>query len=61
MYNHLTNEELRNIILGKTTFRKCLMCNGTGQIGEEQKEGWISLPECCEYCDGLGLIQNTKE
>lgn len=60
MYNHLTNEELRNILLGTTTFRKCLMCNGTGQTEEEQGEGWISLPECCEYCNGVGFIQNTK-
>lgn len=61
---HLDHEELRGIILGTTTFRKCLMCNGTGQTedehGEDQNGSWTAMPDQCEYCKGLGFIKNTK-
>lgn len=67
-----SNEELRNIIIGKTKFKKCLSCNLIGKVqvggvgaldgivlsGEQLKQ--LSDDDYywddCDECGGLGYI-----
>jgi hypothetical protein len=63
--HYFSNQELRQIIFGKTIFRKCPACDGDGQEYWDEN-GCPSLPYplpewgnnyvCgdCEQCDGLG-------
>lgn len=63
----LSTEELRNIILGKTVFKKCPCCdkNGTEYWDEDgNNAGPAPRPEwgndfctgTCENCDGVAYV-----
>ena len=66
----LTNSELRDIILGKTTYKKCPGCDQNGREYWEETgtvvlpyplATWISHDSgLCQSCDGLGYIQNSS-
>ena len=70
---NLYNEELRDIILGKTTFRKCPCCDNNGRVYYDGNTG-LGVGPCppagiaeediaddtCDDCHGLGFIQNFK-
>ncbi len=70
-YFELTKEQFRNIILGKTTYRKCPLCNNDGiqywdnvdggDIQSYRKPEWGEEYNSgeCENCDGLGFIENA--
>ena len=63
----LTSQELRDIIFGKTTFKKCPACDNNGKAYYDEN-GCPPLPyphpdwgdnyvtEACEECDGLGYL-----
>ena len=72
MLHTFRNEELRDIILGKTTFKKCLSCDNNGQEWWDGDTGLGvgSVPPTgiphenishvdCDNCNGLGYIQNS--
>lgn len=72
--NYLDNEELREIILGKTTFRKCPACDNKGQVYYDGRTGFGVGPyppsnvaiediatDRCDDCDGLGYLYNYKD
>lgn len=65
-------EELRQIICGEISFRKCPACDKNGlEYWDENGNGVSSFPhpdwgdnyQCgpCESCDGLGYIENPKK
>lgn len=65
------SEELRDIIFGRVTFRKCPDCDKEGRVFADE-DGNVITPaqadeeefpywEKCEECNGLGYIQNSKE
>ena len=64
-------DELRDIITGKTKFRKCLKCDANGLIYWDAEgvatlpyvpEGWNGDYESgpCDMCGGLGYVEKTK-
>lgn len=66
---YVTSEELRDIILGKITYRKCPCCDSNGTEYWDI-DGEVVLPYAhpdwedynqgeCENCDGVGYIQNA--
>jgi len=72
--NHfeLTKHDFRNIILGKTTYRKCPLCDNDGM--EYWDENGMSpspfpRPEWgedynsgeCENCNGLGFVESINQ
>ena len=70
-YFELDTEELRNIITGKTSFRKCPCCNKEGlEYWEETGVSVLPYPHPdwgdnyesgpCDECDGLGYVQNPS-
>lgn len=72
-YFELTKQEFVDIILGKTTYRKCPLCdqNGIqywdnvdgGDIQSYRKPEWGDEYNagCCENCEGLGFIPSTLQ
>lgn len=69
-------QELRSIILGKTTFRRCPLCDGAGTLyftdasdfgcskDKYEEAGGraeiLNSTEGCSYCRGLGMLQNIR-
>lgn len=69
-YFEFEKEDLRKLILGKITYRKCPNCDNDGQeYWDENGEGVCPHPReewgenynqgDCENCDGLGYIPST--
>ena len=63
-------EELRNIILGKVTYRKCPSCDNDGrEYWDETGASVLPYPHPdwgdnyntgnCENCDGIGYVPNN--
>ncbi len=69
----LSKDQLRDIILGKVTFRKCPSCDNNGVeywcgltgagAGPFARPEWGENCESgdCENCDGLGYIANAAQ
>lgn len=71
---HLQNEELRDIILGRVTYRKCPACDTNGQQYWNAENGLgvgpfppaginpddIASGDCQDGCNGLGYIVNQQ-
>jgi len=71
----IESKELRDIILGKITFRKCPMCYGEGNMfwteasedncskrTYEEAGGWGvegNSTDWCDTCNGVGFIQDS--
>ena len=62
--HRISAEVLRETILGKATWSRCPMCEGTGvenydEDGEDPKPGYPMSQdrqvETCEECEGLGF------
>ena len=71
MYIELETEVLREIILGKRTYRKCPACDNNGvEYWDESGESVLPYPHPdwgshyntgpCENCDGLGYLPNLS-
>ena len=65
--------ELRDIIFGKTTFRKCPACDNKGRVYYDGNTGFgvgpsppVGVPvedidqDRCDGCHGLGYLQNAR-
>lgn len=61
-----SKDEMRQTILGKARWTRCLSCDATGwenwdENGSDVKSGTSSNPErCngeCENCEGLGFVK----
>ncbi len=66
---YISTKDLREIILGKITYRKCPNCDQNGNEHWDD-DGRTVLPAplpgwkeygSCQNCNGLGYIQNTSE
>lgn len=72
-YFTLPRKEFVDIILGKTTYRKCPLCDENGiqywdnengtDIQSYRKSEWGDEYNagCCENCEGLGFIPSTLQ
>ena len=74
MKNCFSNEELRDIILGRVTYRKCPACDANGQQYWDGESGMgvgpfppaginpddIASGDCQDGCNGLGYIVNQQ-
>lgn len=68
-YIELSAEEIRNIITGKTTYRKCPLCdnegveltpyNDDGNFVSNDYEGEKYWDECAN-CNGIAFIKNAQ-
>lgn len=70
-YFELTKEEFLNIILGKTTYKKCPLCDKNGMQYWDNVDGGdiqsFPKPEWgddynegyCSNCNGLGFVPST--
>ena len=68
-YIELSTEEIRNIITGKTTYRKCPLCDDTGtEFLRYDAEGFAVAPDFqgeffrdeCANCGGVAFIKNAQ-
>ena len=72
-YFQLSKQELADIILGKTIYRKCPLCDQNGLQYWDDQEG-IDIQACpksewgeeynsgeCENCNGLGFMPSTLQ
>ena len=66
-YIELSAEEIRNIITGKTTYRKCPLCDDNGiEYLRYDENGYEVGPDFqgeffrddCANCDGVAFIKN---
>lgn len=63
----LSTEQLRNIIIGKTLYRKCPLCDNDGlefqAINSDGNPCASDHPDAmrdiCENCDGLAFIKSN--
>lgn len=63
----LSAEELRNIIIGKTLYRKCPLCDNDGdeiQAYDDEGEPCASdhpeaMRDTCQNCDGVAFIKSN--
>jgi hypothetical protein len=64
------NDYIRDIILGRIQFQKCLCCDNNGkEYWDENGEGVCAFPRpewgenysvgACENCEGLGFVEKT--